>query len=146
MDGIVEAKTARMEGGTIVLGGGSGNVRVAGKLDASGDKGGDVTVTGDSIEVADNTLIDASGKNGGGKVRIGGDYQGEGELPHANYVEVGRGVEINVSATENGDGGTAIVWSDIETIFRGYIEGKGGAAQAADADKRRNMIQTVVVA
>jgi|CXWL01.1.fsa_nt_gi filamentous hemagglutinin family protein len=123
--GIIEANSAHMEGGTVVLDGGDGNVRVAGKIDASGKTGGKVTVTGENIALA-AADINASGANGGGSVKIGGDYQGKGSTPHAKTVTVDANSKINVSATDTGNGGTSIVWSDEVTDFNGSILGTGG--------------------
>ncbi len=123
--GIIEANSAHMEGGTVVLDGGDGNVRVAGKIDASGKAGGKITVTGENIALA-AADINASGTNGGGSVKIGGDYQGKGSTPHAKTVTVDANSKINVSATDTGNGGTSIVWSDEVTDFNGSILGTGG--------------------
>ena len=100
LSGVVEARSVSGRSGAIVLGGGDGGrVRVSGRLDASAaarrpspsprsprpprpERGGSITVTGDAIELAGATL-DASGPAGGGTVRVGGDYQGGGDLPRA---------------------------------------------------------------
>ncbi len=123
--GIIEANSAHMEGGDVVLDGGEGNVALSGKIDTSGTTGGNITVTGKNITLASADL-DASGKNGGGKIKIGGDYQGKGSLAHAKTVNVDSSSKINVSATDSGNGGTAIVWSDELTDFNGSILGTGG--------------------
>ena len=123
--GIIEANSAHMEGGTVVLDGGNGNVQVSGKIDASGKTGGKITVTGENIALASADL-NASGTNGGGTVKIGGDYQGKGTTPHAKSVKVDANSKINVSATDSGNGGTSIVWSDELTNFNGTILGAGG--------------------
>ena len=123
--GIIEASSAHMDGGAIVLDGGNGNVKLSGTLNASGTTGGNVTVTGENIALA-SADINASGKNGGGNVKIGGDYQGKGTLPHAKSVKVDAASKIDVSATDSGNGGTAVVWSDENTNFKGTILGTGG--------------------
>ncbi|MFM9889675.1 MAG: right-handed parallel beta-helix repeat-containing protein [Rickettsiales bacterium] len=125
--GVLEATTAHMDGGTLVLGGENSAVHVAGKLNASGKgagkKGGSITVTGKTIELA-SANVDASGSAAGGTVKIGGDYQGGGDLARADTVAVDADSVINVSA-ENGDAGRAIVWSDDATQFSGTILGTG---------------------
>jgi filamentous hemagglutinin family protein len=99
VSGFVSASSAHSSGGSIVLGGGpGGNVRVTGKLAASGKTGGgavtiagrnaslskariaavgkagpggSVTVTaGNAVSLA-STMIDASGASGGGAVKSG---------------------------------------------------------------------------
>jgi len=123
--GIIEASSAHMEGGTVVLDGGNGNVKLSGTINTSGNTGGNVTVTGENIALA-SANINASGKNGGGTVKIGGDYQGKGALPHAKTVKADAASKIDVSATDSGNGGTSIVWSDELTNFKGTILGTGG--------------------
>ncbi len=123
--GIIEANSAHLEGGTVVLDGGNGNVNVSGKISATGKTGGKVTVTGENIALA-SADINASGTNGGGNVKIGGDYQGKGSTPHAKTVTVDSGSKIDVSATDTGNGGTSVVWSDEATDFNGTVLGKGG--------------------
>ncbi len=89
--------------------------------------GGQFHLTGDQVMLKGNTEIDASGAQQGGEVWIGGSYQGGGGIENAQYVGVEREVNIDVSATENGDGGEAIVWSDNNTVFYGHVNAQGGA-------------------
>ncbi|MEL6792422.1 MAG: filamentous hemagglutinin N-terminal domain-containing protein, partial [Pseudomonadota bacterium] len=85
--GIVEATTAEVKGGKIVLSG-DGHVEVSGKLDATGSEagqiGGGVEVTGETVHLTATAEIDVSGAAGGGLVKIGGDYQGGGDLKTAS--------------------------------------------------------------
>ena len=132
--GIIEANSAHMEGGTVVLDGGRGKVRVSGKVKASGKTGGKITVTGKDIELS-SADINASGTSGGGAVRIGGDYQGGGILAHADTVTVDSSSKIDVSAKDAGNGGSSVIWSDKLTSFDGSILGtgyeNGGAAEVS---------------
>ncbi len=62
MGGVVNASSATVQGGKIVLSGGkSGVVKVAGKLDASGEIGGTVKVTGENIHVTEEAEAYADG-------------------------------------------------------------------------------------
>lgn len=95
--------------------------------------GGSVTALGEHIALNDNTLIDATGLSAGGTVLIGGDWQGSGTLVQAVTVDMQEGVKIDASATQNGDGGKVVLWSDIHnansvTTARGEILANGGAA------------------
>ncbi len=101
----------------------TGNISVAG---ISGNSvGGNVNVLGDKLGVF-NSNIDASGATGGGIVRIGGDYQGGGTLPHASQTIIATDSSINANATETGNGGKVIVWSDSFTSYYGNITARGG--------------------
>jgi filamentous hemagglutinin family protein len=128
--GIIEATTARIQNGEIVLDAGDGTLNVAGTLDASGkgagENGGTVKLMGGTVTVADGAKLDASGDAGGGSVLIGGNLRGVGPDPIAGAVAVGR-AGITVDAITAGDGGTAVVFSQGETKVAASISAKGGA-------------------
>ena len=104
----------------------AGDAIATGTLNVSGDQGGNIQILGDRVSLASANL-NASGLNGGGTVLIGGDYQGTGLTPKSQTTTVDAGSFINVDALINGNGGTAIVWSDAGTIFDGTITAKGGS-------------------
>ncbi|MDH3212312.1 MAG: filamentous hemagglutinin N-terminal domain-containing protein, partial [Myxococcales bacterium] len=110
-----------------IAGGAGGRVEVAGDIDASNASGvgGSIDVLGEEVVVGDAS-IDASGAAGGGEIRIGGDYQGKGEVPTARRTAVSSDAEIRADATEAGDGGRVIVWADEVTVFHGEISARGG--------------------
>ncbi|HYS48304.1 MAG TPA: filamentous hemagglutinin N-terminal domain-containing protein, partial [Xanthobacteraceae bacterium] len=144
--GVIEANSIGVKNGVITLSAATGSskpagapaqvVKVSGNLSAKGSKtgetGGKVTVTGEKIVVS-GAQIDASGQNGGGTVLIGGDWSGgkpqiglvnnpsaklEAQaIPTATTVTVDAASKIDVSATGQGNGGKAIVWSDGTTTF-----------------------------
>jgi filamentous hemagglutinin family protein len=129
--GMISATSAKIgQNGEVILDGGDGDVAVSGTVDVSGTApgttGGTVQVTGKDINVADGTTIDASGPAGGGTVEIGGNLHGQGTLQHATNVTVGK-ANIFVDATDSGDGGMVVVWSDNDTSFGGSVSAKGGA-------------------
>ncbi len=133
--------------------GGSISVSAAGGLLSSGTyrargetgEGGRIDLSGGTVRLL-STQIDASGATRGGLVRIGGDYQG-GKIGESDAVRreqfVGRfgevaqiaasartflndGVSVDVSARgAAGEGGTAIVWSNLETTFLGAVNATG---------------------
>lgn len=73
MAGVVNASSATVKGGKIVLGGGSeGKVTVSGVLAASGTEGGDIEITGQDIEVTKNALLLADGGAGASQLGNGG--------------------------------------------------------------------------
>jgi len=132
----------------------SGKIRARGKR--RGQRGGRVHITGRKVAVP-IAKIDVTGKAGGGEVLIGGAYKGgklagdssigylqsgdlvsiltgtnagaagNGYIPTAEGVYVGKDAIIDVSATEAGNGGQAILWADGTTIFNGTIRARGGA-------------------
>ncbi|EGZ8045676.1 filamentous hemagglutinin N-terminal domain-containing protein, partial [Salmonella enterica] len=129
--GTIEAKGLESRGGEIVLNGGdSGVVSQSGQLlaDSHAGPGGKITVEGQNIHLAANSLTSATGKTGGGEVYVGGGWQGkDGRIRNASKVVMDKTATVDVSATDAGNGGTAVLWSDDYTNFRGAILAKGGA-------------------
>ncbi|EJG4102131.1 filamentous hemagglutinin N-terminal domain-containing protein [Salmonella enterica] len=129
--GTVEAKGLANRGGEIVLNGGdSGVVSQSGHLlaDSQTGQGGKITLEGQNIHLAGGSLTTATGKTGGGEVYVGGGWQGQdSHIKNASKVVMDKAATVDVSATENGNGGTAVLWSDDYTNFRGTVLAKGGA-------------------
>ncbi|ECE7751675.1 filamentous hemagglutinin N-terminal domain-containing protein, partial [Salmonella enterica subsp. enterica serovar Ngili] len=129
--GTIEAKGLSAEGGVIRLDGGdSGVVSQSGMLLADSDtgRGGKITVEGQNIHLAAGSKTSATGKTGGGSVLAGGGWQGkDATIRNASKVVMDKNAVIDVSATSTGQGGTAVLWSDDYTSFRGTILAKGGA-------------------
>ncbi|EHC1184052.1 filamentous hemagglutinin N-terminal domain-containing protein [Salmonella enterica] len=129
--GTIEAKGLESRGGEIVLNGGdSGVVNQTGQLlaDSHAGPGGKITVEGQNIHLAANSRTSATGKAGGGEVYVGGGWQGkDSHIRNASKVVMDKTATVDVSATDAGNGGTAVLWSDDYTNFRGAILAKGGA-------------------
>ena len=118
--------------GTVVLSGSEialpeegGDAIVTGAIDVAGDLGGNVYLLGTRVGLFDGE-VDATGRFGGGTVLVGGDREGKGVLPNAQHVFVGRDASIDASATEAGDGGSAIVFAEDSTQVAGEISARGG--------------------
>lgn len=141
IDALVENRNAVIApGGLIVLSAQAANslrggvVNNSGQLSASSltEKGGRIFLGGDDITLAAGSSTEASGATGGGEVLVGGDWQGSGDLPQATTVTMEQGASIDVSATDSGDGGKAVLWSDVHnadsvTSVHGSISAQGGA-------------------
>jgi filamentous hemagglutinin family protein len=129
--GTVQARTLGTRDGRIMLlaDGEHGSAQVSGLLDASGPQGqgGSIAVTGHQVALAGATL-DASGATGGGKIEVGGGWQGSGTLSRAKTTRVDAGTSLKADATQHGDGGTVVVWSDEKTQYAGNASARGGAA------------------
>jgi filamentous hemagglutinin family protein len=76
-----------------------------------------VDILGDRVSLVDTTRIE------GDRVRIGGDYRGEGTIPNARNTFVGTNTEI-----ESND---AIIWADDTTRFYGKISAPGGFVEVS---------------
>ncbi len=89
-------------------------------------RGGDIKILGEQVILDGQSQINASGELGGGDINIGGNYQGEGELPNAQSTFIGNDVSINADALTDGDGGEVIVWANERTDFLGTLSSRGG--------------------
>ncbi|MDO9217619.1 MAG: filamentous hemagglutinin N-terminal domain-containing protein, partial [Lacisediminimonas sp.] len=93
--------------------------------------GGLTTLLGDHIDLLDTTHIDGAGATGGGTVLVGGDWQGSNGVYQATAVTMGQNAVIDASATDRGDGGKVVLWSDVHkasslTTADGSLYAKGG--------------------
>ena len=153
--GVIEANSVGLRNGMIVIGAATGaskpaglpkqTVKISGTLSAAGKtqdtKGGTIVVTGEDIKLV-GAQIDASGSAGGGKVMIGGDWAGGHPnlalvnnqaarletytIATATTLSVDAATTINASATDRGNGGKVVLWSDNQTTFAGTIFALGG--------------------
>ncbi|EDX76833.1 haemagglutination activity domain protein [Coleofasciculus chthonoplastes PCC 7420] len=103
-----------------------GTAIVSGEINAANDTapGGTVQILGEQVALLDAT-VNVSGTSGG-EVFVGGDLQGGGDLPTAQYTVVDDGSVIRADALSDGDGGQVILWADGTTQFAGDISARGG--------------------
>ncbi|MCD8505598.1 MAG: filamentous hemagglutinin N-terminal domain-containing protein [Burkholderiaceae bacterium] len=120
----------------------SGQIVASAGANTVTQKGGRIVLEGNDIEVTEGSELIATGPKGGGEILVGGDWQGganeerrvfedPNKIHQATKVTVQANTTIDVSATDNGDGGTVVVWSDITnpdavTTVQGEILAKGG--------------------
>ncbi len=131
--GSLSANSMKLRNGRIVLDA-SDSVAVTGKLEANSDtgKGGQITLTGNQITLQDGAQLEAKGAKGGGTVLVGGDWQGSNGVRQAQQVAMQSGAGIDASATQKGDGGKVVLWSDVHfdggfTNAHGSITARAGA-------------------
>lgn len=136
--GIVQANSVGYRNGRVLLDGGdsgivniSGDVRVTGVAQAT--TGGNIIATGDKVLVADRTRLDATGTSGGGSIYVGGGWQGgDPNIRQASGVYIAPSATLDASATQNGNGGTVVAWSNVgdpKSVTRVYgsLLARGGA-------------------
>src|SRR5699024_3652106 len=131
--GLISARDGQVYltafGRDMLGGGGSGVVHLRGTMQAdnASGQGGKVVVQGQNILLDKGSSITATGSQGGGEVYIGGGWQGkDSSIRDADKVVMKDGALIDVSATQQGNGGTAVLWSESFTNFRGQVSAKGG--------------------
>ncbi len=123
---ILTARAANQLAGSVINN--SGTIEAKGLV----AKGGKIMLEADHITLKTGSTLDASGQTGGGTVLVGGDWQGSGPMQQAVTVNMENGAKIDVSAKIKGDGGKAVLWSDVQnansvTKVDGEILAKGGA-------------------
>ena len=105
--------------------------------------GGNIFLEADEIELWEKTKLLATGSLGGGNILVGGDWQGGANeekrvlkgsknLYQATKVFMHQKALIDASATQKGNGGTVVLWSDVHneksvTKAHGAIYAKGGS-------------------
>jgi filamentous hemagglutinin family protein len=128
-EGVVQARSLASRNGEIILDGGdSGVTQVAGTLDVSGnqagEKGGAIVVTGDKVLLENTAKLNATGMSGGGSILVGGSWQGSNSVIHqATATIVKSGAVLDASATDKGNGGTVVTWSNVQdanSVTRAY--------------------------
>lgn len=118
-------------GGLVQVDGGHGTTILAGEVNVTGSlgQGGEALVLGRQVGLVEGALVDASGAMGGGLVRVGGGLQGQdASVVNARAVFMGQGAQIRADATQQGDGGKIILWSNEATRAYGSLSARGGAA------------------
>jgi len=126
VSGVIRATSFTQSPGQIsLLGDTHTRVAVSGTLETSGEVGGRIEVTGRDVALQPGAVLAATG--GAGSIAVGGDWQGQGALAHAQQVNVASGALIDASAGAQGTGGTVALWSTDSTQFAGRIEARGGS-------------------
>ena len=127
--GNINATGVETKDGHVYLTATGGSVVNSGLISATqGDKGGTVRIAADDITLKNGSVVDVSGATGGGTALIGGGAHGaDASMPNAKNVTVEAGANIKADATDTGNGGNVVVWSDKSTVFQGAISAKGGA-------------------
>ncbi|WP_176442372.1 MBG domain-containing protein [Noviherbaspirillum humi] len=113
------------QGGSITMQSSGGRLFSSGRYEAKGHVGGGIDMLGRDIAL-NAAALDASGAQQGGTIRIGGDWQGSGDVQRAQSTYVTQATSITADATEKGNGGKVVVWSDGQTSFYGTASARGG--------------------
>ena len=98
---------------------------------AAGD-GGSLTLTGDLVSVGEGSQLLATGTGEGGLVQVGGSWQNsDPTVRQATQTWMKPGSVVDASSTGSGDGGTVVIWSDLNnpsggTVAQGTLLARGG--------------------
>ncbi|MCI5053551.1 MAG: autotransporter-associated beta strand repeat-containing protein [Pelagibacteraceae bacterium] len=114
--GTLKAEGITNKGGKIFLTAREGEVINTGtvSVNSQNNQGGDIEITADDIKIKSGSTLSAKGRTGGGKILVGGSWQNsDTNVYQATTTTVESGSLIDASATDNGDGGEVVIWSDI---------------------------------
>ena len=117
LDALIEQGGVRADGGLVYLTAKSAGELATSVINHTGiteassltEKGGTIVLEGDRIALTNGSRLAAMGATGGGGIDVGGGWQGNGNLRQATTVTLAQGATIDVSATQAGDGGTAVL-------------------------------------
>jgi len=125
--GTVNADSATMQGGKIVFKAAQ-RTEISGTVSANGSSsGGTIQALGSQVGIMDGATVTTNGAQGGGTVLAGGDYQGKNpDVPNAQVTYVAPTAIISADATQIGNGGKIIIWSDNTTRAYGSLSARGG--------------------
>lgn len=136
-------RVSRNAAGRIVLHG-DGATDISGSITALGEEaapGGEVQILGNKVSLK-NASIDVTG-TGGGRVLIGGDPAGQGNLLRAQVTNIDASSVVHADARSRGNGGEIIVWSDSSTRSLGRLTARGGTMSGdggrVDTQSRGNL-------
>jgi hypothetical protein len=155
LNSIIQTNGGSGLGGTIAFDA-SRALAINGQLNVNSQtaKAGLITLEADHILLDTQANLQATGSTGGGNILVGGDWQGGANiqrrvfadpnaLRQAITVTMKQGAVIDASATQNGNGGTVVLWSDINntksvtkvdgSIFAkaGVLGGNGGQVETS---------------
>jgi len=132
--GTLKAEGITNKGGKIYLSAREGQAVNTGTIsvNSQNNQGGEIEITADDIEIKSGSTLSAKGATGGGKIQVGGSWQNsDTNVYQATTTTVETDTLIDASATDNGDGGEVVIWSDIYdsnsiTKAQGTIYAKAG--------------------
>ena len=123
-EGAIDAIGFRNEDGNVYLVAEKGNLYLNGDIRAKrNNEGGTVHLHADQVVFSEKSMIDVTGEHQGGSVFAGKDPAFD-TSPKAIFTDPN--ASINASATENGDGGSVILWSEELNLYKGTILVRGG--------------------
>jgi filamentous hemagglutinin family protein len=125
--GMLRATAVSTEGGKVVLKA-TDLLEVDGQVVArKGALGGQIHATANKVMLKSGAIIDASATQGGGEILLGGGWQGQdARVSNANELVAEAGVRVDADASEHGDGGTVVLWSEGLTRSGATISARGG--------------------
>ncbi|MBT8561681.1 hypothetical protein G6717_03750 [Polynucleobacter paneuropaeus] len=132
--GTISASDINTSGGKISLT--ADTIEQSGVIEANSAQatGGNISLKGNNITLASGSKTTATGAAAGGTINVGVNNANNQSVQDAiqnnslaNTVSVQTNATVDASATQNGNGGTINIWSQIKTLVAGSLFAKGGA-------------------
>jgi hypothetical protein len=132
--GTISASDINTSGGKISLT--ADTIEQSGVIEANSAQatGGNISLKGNNITLASGSKTTATGAAAGGTINVGVNNANNQSVQDAiqnnslaNTVSVQTNATVDASATQNGNGGTINIWSQIKTLIAGNLFAKGGA-------------------
>jgi len=92
--------------------------------------GGVIKILGNKVGLFDSSIVNVSGDSGGGTVLIGGDKEGKNSgIRNAKFVFLDQNSNVFADATDVGDGGKIVAFSQDTTRIYGGLYARGGKSK-----------------
>jgi len=126
--GTINADSISASGGKVFLTAGTVNQNGIVSANSQDANGGNVTISGNQVNLNTASKTTATGATAGGQILIGKANANTAQSHvNASVVNVNPGAIVDASATQNGNGGSISIWSQIQTFVAGTLKATGGA-------------------
>ncbi|MBU3617842.1 S-layer family protein [Polynucleobacter sp. JS-Fieb-80-E5] len=125
--GIISASAVKNEGGRVFLTAGTVNQSGTVSANSAQANGGEITISGNLVNLNSTSKTTATGASNGGQILVGKTAQNTAlSQVNANTVNIVQGALVDASSTQNGNGGSISIWSQIATNIAGVLKATGG--------------------
>ncbi|WP_143070642.1 filamentous hemagglutinin N-terminal domain-containing protein, partial [Polynucleobacter sp. QLW-P1DATA-2] len=125
--GTINADSISASGGKVFLTAGTVNQNGTVSANSQDANGGNVTISGNLVNLNTASKTTATGATAGGQILIGKTNANTAQSRvNASVVNVNPGAIVDASATQNGNGGSISIWSQIATNVAGMLKATGG--------------------
>lgn len=126
--GTINSDSITTAGGKVFLT--SGTVNQNGTVSANSEtqNAGQVVISGNQINLNESSKTTTTGATSGGQILIGKTNANTAQSQlNADVVTIAKGAIVDASATQNGNGGSISIWSQVQTSVAGTLKAMGGA-------------------
>ena len=126
--GTINSDSITTSGGKVFLTAGTVNQNGTVSANSETQNAGQVVISGNQIKLNESSKTTATGATSGGQILIGKTSANTAQSQvNADVVTVAKGAIVDASATQNGNGGSISIWSQVQTTVAGTLKAMGGA-------------------